>query len=195
VYLRSLLAFATLSTTEVDNLTNTSQTSAEKYRRWYQVAAAVLLLVGLGQMIGDLIGFTPLKAICAVTQVSPLPKVFTAHKGLETYSTKFFIEYTDVNGKEVSIEITPELYGQVKGPYNRRNVYGAVLSYGPVLVRDPKAAPMFWQIANYAMAGDAPLLRELGIDPTTIKGNVRVRYEPFPGADMGDWPRVLEVKR
>lgn len=176
-------------------MTDTIVSTADKYRRRYLIAATLLLVVGLGQMVGDLLGITPLKAICAVTQVSPLPKVFTAHKGLETYSTKFFIEYTDVNGVAQSIEITPELYGKVGGPYNRRNVYGAVLSYGPVLVQDPKAAPMFWQIANYALGGDAPLLRELGIDPATIKGNVRVRYEPFPGADMGDWPRVLEVKR
>ncbi|MBY0546770.1 MAG: hypothetical protein K2W95_05730 [Candidatus Obscuribacterales bacterium] len=177
------------------NTTNTPAAGTDKYRRRYQIAAVLLLIVGLAQMAGDLLGITALKALAAVTQISPMPKVFTAHKGLETYSTKFFIEYTDVNGVAQSIEITPELYGKVKGPYQRRNVYGAVLSYGPVLVSDPKTAPMFWQIANYALGGDAPLLRELGIDPATIKGNVRVRYEPFPGADYGDWPRVLEVKR
>ncbi len=164
-------------------------------QRRYHIAAVVLLIVGLGQMTGDLLGVTWLKAVSAVTMISPCPKVFTAHQGLETYSTKFFIEYTDKQGTAHSIEVTPALYGQVKGQYNRRNVYGAVLSYGPVMVKDPKLAPMFWQIANFALGGDAPLLRELGIDPVTIEGNVRVRYEPFPGADMSDWPRLLEVQR
>lgn len=174
---------------------NQDTPAADKYRRRYQIAAVVLLLIGLAQMAGDLLGITALKGLAAATQISPMPKVFTAHKGLETYSTKFFVEFTDVDGVEHSIEITPELYGRVKGPYQRRNVYGAVLSYGPVLVRDPKGAPMFWQVANYALGGDAPLLKELGIDTSRIKGNVRVRYVPFPGADMGDWPRVIEVKR
>lgn len=178
------------------NATNpTASGAACDTTRRYRIAAVVIAVIGLGQMTGDLLGIAWLKAVSAVTMISPCPKVFTAHKGLETYSTKFFIEYTDTQGVEHSVEITPELYGRVKGPYNRRNVYGAVLSYGPVLVNDPKAAPMFWQVARFALAGDAPLLRELGIDPASVASSIRVRYEPFPGADMGAWPRVLEVKR
>jgi hypothetical protein len=74
------------------------------------------------------------------------------------------------------------------GPYNRRNVYGAALAYGPVLpesLRDP--------VMRYALCGEAPLLRELGIDPDDITGRVRIRYEPLPGADLGNLPRQLEA--
>ena len=87
-----------------------------------------------------------------------------------------------------SLLVTPEVYARLQGPYNRRNVYGAALSYGPVLppeLRDP--------VMRYAVCGDAPLLRELGIDPDDVRGPVRVRYEPLPGTDMGDLPRVLEA--
>jgi hypothetical protein len=163
--------------------------------RGYQILAALLLVVGLAQMTADLIGASSIKALAAATMLSPCPKVFTAHKGLETYSTRFFVEYADMNDQAHSVEVTAELYGRVKGPYNRRNVFGGILSYGPVLVSDPVAKPMFETASRYAVAGNAPLLRELGIDPDTIKGPVRIRYVPYPGADMANWPRVLEVER
>jgi hypothetical protein len=160
-----------------------------------RVAAACLIAVGLLQMAGDLcecylserVG-RPLKGLGAATAASPAPKVFSAVRGLETYSTRFFLEWAGADGEAHSLELTPEVYARMRGPYNRRNVYGAALAYGPVLpagLRDPVMA--------YAVCGDAPLLRELGIDPAQVRGPVRLRYEPRPGADMGELPRVLEA--
>jgi hypothetical protein len=45
---------------------------------------------------------------------------------------------------------------------------------------------------TYALCGEAPLLRELGIDPTDVD-RIRVRFEPLLGTNMGDLPRVLEA--
>jgi hypothetical protein len=171
------------------------QPAAPLSNRGYKILASLLLVLGVTQMAADLIGAPSIKALASATMLSPCPKVFTVHKGLETYSSRFFVEYQDVDGKAHSVEITAVLYGKVKGPYNRRNVYGAILSYGPVLVSDPIARPMFEAAVHYAIGGDGPLLRELGIDPKTINGPVRVRYVPYPCADMGSWPRVLEVQR
>jgi hypothetical protein len=158
-------------------------------------AAAFLLVLGLLQMTGDLLEqyvSRPvgrlLKGVGAATTASPAPKVFSAVRGLETYSTHFFVEWTDRNGAQHSLLVTPEVYARLRGPYNRRNVYGAALAYGPVLppeLRDP--------VMRYALCGDAPVLRELGGDPDDVRGPVRIRYEPLPGADMGDLPRVLEA--
>jgi hypothetical protein len=163
-------------------------------------AAAALLALGLLQMAGDLTERAglpalgrPLKGIGAATTASPAPKVFSSVRGLETFSTRFYVEWTDRGGQEHSLLLTPEIYGQLRGPYNRRNVYGAVLAYGPVLATDPRTEPLFRSVARFALCGEAPLLRELGIDPTEVRGPVRVRYEPRPGGDMGDLPRVLEV--
>jgi hypothetical protein len=115
-------------------------------------------------------------------------------RGLETYSTRFFLEWTDRDGAVHSLAITPEIGARLRGPYNRRNTYGALLAYGPVLVSEPKTRPMFDAVAHYGLSGEAPLLRELGIDPTQVKeGSVRVRLEPLPGSDLGDLPHVLEV--
>ena len=147
------------------------------------LAAALLVVLGLAQMTGDVLGIVPLKGLAAATNASPAPKVFSAVRGLETYSTRFFFEW-DGGGAEV----TSEMYSQLRGPYNRRNVYGAALAYGPVLppsLRDP--------VMNYALCGDAPLLLELGIDPAAVKGALVVRLEPLPGTFIRDLPIRFEA--
>jgi hypothetical protein len=158
-------------------------------------AAIFLLAIGLLQMTGDLVQQfvsepvgKAVKGIGAATAASPAPKVFSAVRGLETYSTRFFLEWEEADGSSHSMELTPEVYARLRGPYNRRNVYGAALAYGPVLpteLRDP--------VLRYAVCGDAPLLRELGIDPSRRRGPVRVRLEPLPGTDLGDLPPILEA--
>ncbi len=138
-----------------------------------RVIAIALVLLGIAQMVGDLSGLTPLKGLAAATNASPAPKVFSAVRGLETYSTRFFVEWED----GTSIELTPEVYGRLKGPYNRRNVYGAVLAYAPVLppeLRDP--------VARYALCGEAPMIREAGLSPGA--GRVWVRLVPVEGTRL-----------
>jgi len=156
-------------------------------------AAALLIGLGLLQMIGDVLHLPAVKGIAAATTASPAPKVFSAVRGLETFSTRHTIEWTDRQGEAHSLRLTPEVGARLRGPYNRRNVYGAVLAYGPVLKTEPRTEPMFDAVTRYAFCGDAPLLRELGIDPDQLRGPVRVRYEPRPDSDLGDLPRVLEA--
>ena len=138
-----------------------------------KIAAPVLILLGLAQMAGDLTGFLALKGVAAATNASPAPKVFSAVQGLETYSTRFFIDTGAAR-----TELTPEVYSRMRGPYNRRNVYGAALAYAPVLapaMRDP--------VMHRALCGEAPLLRELAIAPgpeTPV-----VELEPLPGTTLG----------
>src|SRR5687767_2393267 len=134
-----------------------SNRSHDQTARRINIAAAIILIVGLLQMAGDLLQVPTLKGIGAATMISPAPKVFTAHKGLETYSTRFFIEWTDRAGLAHSMEVTPAAYSRVLSPYNRRNVYGAVLAFGPVMITDPKGKPMFDAVSHYALCGNAPL--------------------------------------
>jgi hypothetical protein len=148
------------------------------------ILACGLLIVGLTQMIGDVTGIPLIKALGAATAASPAPKVFSAVRGLETFSTRFFLEWNDDIGAPHVLELTPQLYSKMRGPYKRRNIYGAVLAYGPVLpteIRDP--------VIRYALTGNAPLLREIGVDPTGTTA-VRVRYEPLPSTPP-ELPRML----
>ncbi len=88
--------------------------------------------------------------------------------------------------------MTPEVYARLRGPYNRRNAYGAALAAGPVLATDPRTQGIFWAVLSHATCGEAPLLRELGIDPAQVDGPPRVRYEPLPGSSVPDLPTVLQ---
>lgn len=156
-----------------------------------RVVPAALLLLGLLQIAADLLGLPLLRGLAAATTASPLPKVFSAVRGLETYSTRFFVEWTDGRGAEHSLELTPDVYAPLRGPYNRRNALGAVVAYGPLLSTDAHTRPMFEQVAAYALCGKAPLLRELGVDPASLEGPARIRLQPIGGTDLGDLPRVL----
>ena len=142
------------------------------------IVATVLLLLGLAAMAGDLAGMPTVRAVAAATGASPAPKVFSVANGLETFSTRFSLEWTDPTGRAISIALTPSLYAHVRGPYNRRNVYGAALAYAPVLAADARTREMFWQVLRFALCGRAPLLREVGLDPGAMRGPVTVRLEP-----------------
>ena len=114
-------------------------------------AALALLALGLLQMAGDLLSIQALRGLGAATGASPAPKVFSAVRGLETYSTRFFLEWTDLHGLPHSLEVTPAVYAKLRGPYIRRNVYGAALAYGPVLPTE-----LLQPVMRYALCGDAP---------------------------------------
>jgi len=156
-------------------------------------AGVALLVLGLLQMTGDVLRIPALKAVGAATVASPAPRVFSSVRGLETFSTRFFIEWTDHERAEHSLEVTPEVNSRLTGPYNRRNVFGAVLSYGPVMLSDPHVGPMFEAAARYALCGNAPLLRELGVPQRDVAGSVRIRFEPRPGTAESGLPRVIEA--
>jgi hypothetical protein len=66
-------------------------------------SVVLLLALGLLQMAGDLLRVPALKGLAAATAASPAPKVFSAVRGLETYSTRFFIEWTDIAGRSHSV--------------------------------------------------------------------------------------------
>jgi hypothetical protein len=157
-------------------------------------AIGILALVGFAQMAGDIFRFPTLKALAAATGASPAPKVFSAVKGLETFSTRFFIEWSDAPGVSHSVEITSERYAHLRGPYSRRNVYGAVLAYGPVLQSDPRTLPLFNALSSYALCGKAPLLRELGIPAEAAKQSLHIRLETRSEAVTPDLPLTLRPR-
>ncbi len=156
-------------------------------------AALLLLLLGCSQMAGELLGLPRLRGLAAATAASPAPRVFSSARGLETFSTRFFLEWTSKSGTKNTLRLSPEIYARLEGPYNRRNVYGATLAYGPVLVSEPATKPLFEAVVRYALCGNAPLLRELGVDPASVRGPRHVRLEPRAGSNTGDLPLLLEV--
>jgi hypothetical protein len=152
-------------------------------------AAYVLLALGLLQMAGDTLGLLPVKALALATAAAPAPRVFSTVKGLEPYSTRFSIVWTDREGQERSLPVTPEVYARLRGAYNRRNAYGAAMAGGPIMAGDDRLRPMFEAVARYGLCEPAPVLRELGIAREDVSGTPRVRYEPR--AVRGPQPAVV----
>lgn len=129
---------------------------------WRNRAGVALFIVALVQMIGDVAGWRPLVGLGAAWGVSPRPKVFSDVGGLETFASTFHLVWRDEGGTERRLEITPPVYSRLAGPYNRRNVYGAALSYAPRLPEE------IWQpVYCHGLAPDGPLRRELGLPATT----------------------------
>ena len=124
---------------EVSHLDPLSVGPSRLKRLRVQIAAIVILLLGLLQMVGDLFGVAEVKGVGAASMASPAPKVFSSVKGLETFSTRIYLEWTSIDGGEQSIEFDRDSYANLQGPYNRRNIYGAALAYGPVLAQDERA--------------------------------------------------------
>jgi hypothetical protein len=146
---------------------------------WREAAvAAFLIAVGCAQMTGDLLKVPALKAAGAATGASPAPKVFTAQNGFETYANRFFLDWQDAAGSTQVLELTPTVYARLDGPYNRRNVYGAVLSYAPVLNANPVTRPMFRTVLRNGFCGHAPVLAEIGVPTDALRhGPMRIRLE------------------
>jgi len=138
--------------------------------RWRTYAALSLAVIGCMQMAGYVTGSRFLRGVGAATAASPLPKVFSDVDGLETFASEFTVRYRDAHGTIRETRITPELYGHLAGPYNRRNVYGAALSYAPRL---PGA---LWEsVYCYGLGPRGPLRSELGLGPDAVEISVRIR--------------------
>ena len=138
--------------------------------RWRNCAALALGAIGCLQMVGYVSGSRLLRGIGAATVISPLPKVFSDVDGFETFASEFTIRYRDGLGTATEIRITPELYGRLAGPYNRRNVYGAALSYAPRLPRS------LWEpVFCHGLGRHGPLRSELGLGSDAREMAVTIR--------------------
>jgi len=92
-----------------------------------------VLVIGMLQIIGYLTKMKTIRDLGAVTGSAPLPIVFTEVKGVEAYASDFYLQFKNEKGLLEEIKLTPEIYSKLKGPYNRRNVYGAAIAGAPIL--------------------------------------------------------------
>ena len=137
-------------------------------------AAIVIGAIGCLQMVGFAIDSPVLRGLGAATTIAPFTKVFSDVDGYEPFASEFTLHYRDAAGELVETGITPELASRFAGPYNRRNVYGAALSYAPRL------SPSLWQPVFCHGLVTARLRNELGLDyatdiSVTIRTNTRGR--------------------
>ncbi len=126
------------------------------------IISLLICFIGLTQILGYAFNLSFLKGIGFSSVISPFPKVFSDVEGLETFASEFTLKLTDKNNTVKELSITPELYSNLSGPYNRRNVYGAALSYAPRLKEE------VWQtVFCYAFYLPGVLRQELRIPDST----------------------------
>ena len=137
-------------------------------RNW---AAVVIGVVSSLQMVGYMTGSRTLRGIGAATTIAPYTKVFSDVDGFEPFASEFTIRYRDGEGGFVETGLTPELVSRFGGPYNRRNVYGAALSYAPRL-----PASLWQPVFCHGLVLTGALRNELGLaDATDISVTIRTK--------------------
>lgn len=120
--------------------------------------ALVLFLAGMLTMAGDVLGLPAVRGLGIASGAAPAPKVFSTVRGLETFSSRFRLHVAGAEGSPRIVELTPELYRRLDGPYLRRNAWGAALAYGPVLLADPATRAMIESVlrSGFCDADPAP---------------------------------------
>jgi hypothetical protein len=124
-------------------------------------AAVLIGAVACFQMVGHFIGSIPMRGIGAATTIAPYTKVFSDVDGYEPFASEFTLRYRAADGTFVETNVTPALASRFGGPYNRRNMYGAALSYAPRLPLS------LWQPVFCHDLVNGPLRDELGLAGTS----------------------------
>ena len=144
------------------------------------VFALIMLAVGSLQMIGYLIGSNVFRGIGLASGIAPFPKVFCEAKGYEAFAATFVVSGKMPDDKTWSRSLDPVWYSQLKGPYNRRNVYGAALAFAPRLPEEVRK-----MLLRKSLSPDSSLRRELKI-PDSIQ-DLKVTITPRSGETEGPW--------
>lgn len=136
--------------------------------------SGLVLLIGSLSMLGTVTKLDPVKGIGFMTTASPLPLVFSKFRDVENFSSDYYMDIKFKNGEQTSFKVTPEMYERAQGPYNRRNPYGAVLAYGPMLTK-PNELILRDKVMQYSACGQGSFMREIGIDQPIEHINVTVK--------------------
>lgn len=138
-----------------------------------KVGIWALVSVGLLQSIGYVFGIPGLRGLGLAFVASPLPLVFSHFRGLETFSSQFEVKLQAQNGEVFKTQLGPKNYARLGGPYNRRNVYGAVAAFGPKLT-EGNEPQVVQSVLKYGFC-DGPLLKTLGFSEKVKTAQIQVR--------------------
>jgi len=143
------------------------------------IIITLLFCLGILNLFGVIFDSPTMKGIATISTASPLPFVFSAYQGIETFSTKFDMDITFTNGSRTNVLIDHKLYAGLKGPYNRRNVIGAIFSHGPFF-KDDNLIQIRQQILDWAFC-QGYLLEEFHInaDIKNVVINIRSKTNGY----------------
>ncbi len=158
-----------------------------------QYCVIAVFAVASLHMVGPLTNASTIGGLGMVTAASPLPLVFSAHDGLDTFAQTFALNLTyEFEGCESTsrVEVDPALYRRVDGPFKRRNAYGAVRLLGPLIERSGHGHPID-DVAQSSFSEDGRLLDALGLEA----GPKRVCIDSRPQNPKQDlWSYEVECR-
>ena len=147
---------------------------------WY-----VLVIWGTLNSFFFLVHYNGFREIGFVTASSPLPLVFSAFNGHETYSTGFNITVNYKNGTQIHSQLDAQLYDRMHGSYNRRNVYGAVFTHGPFFDKE-NLITIRQNILFHAVCAPGVLVAEFGFPGEVENMHVDVYARAEQNKHVGD---------
>jgi hypothetical protein len=150
-------------------------------RAWDSWLLRGIFVVAAVQLCGFVLGIRDLRMLGLASSASPLPFVFSAHDGVETFSPQFSVVFSRP-GESLAfqrISIDPSTYAQFTGAYPRRNAYGVIFSHGPVFARTPEGRALIDAVARYGFCADGTVLRDFGLSyrprSVTLEATPRVQ--------------------
>lgn len=162
-----------------------------------RLGTALLLVLATIKVVADVAGWQKLSAVSAVTNAAPAMKVFTAHNGYETFSSTYTLTVFWIDGHQQTVTLNPANYRGLQGPYNRRNVYGAAIAYGPILATSEHAQSMWQSVAQEGFCTPDGVIRELGFNHETAVDRLVVDYSGWQKNESvttdHNYPNRLEV--
>lgn len=137
---------------------------------WPNRLAILILLLGLTRMTGYFLNSKVLQGIGAASGIAPFTKVFSDTDGYEAFTASFLLRGRTADGSVEEVVITPGRYARLRGPYMRRNVYGAALVFAPRLPENLRTA-----LHRDALRPGSPLRQELGLPDDWVSADLIIR--------------------
>jgi sterol desaturase/sphingolipid hydroxylase (fatty acid hydroxylase superfamily) len=152
----------------------------------------VLLVIGCSNTVGYFGELDNIRGIAFATSASPLPLVFSAYNGVETFSTSFEFNITFMNGTTRSQMMDHKVYGMMKGPYNRKNMFGVALSHGPFFDKE-NMIQVRQQILHWGLCNPGDLAKEFGIMEKIKKVYITIKSKTKGNEDR-EWKIIVKCQ-
>jgi len=144
------------------------------YKSKFTWGVYFLLALGCLHTFGYALGSPTIKGLAFSSVASPLPLVFSAYNGMETFSTSFELYAQLQNSSNITIQLDNKVYGSLRGPYNRRNVFGAIFAYGPFF-NTTQTESLRQMILEYGLCNNGPLAKEFGLTELILQVTIEVK--------------------
>jgi len=141
-------------------------------------------------LLGYLTGQSWLRGLSIASVASPLPFVFSQFRGYETFAASYELSANYTGGRKVSVAITPELYAELGGSYNRRNTYGAAASFGPRMTK-PDEEKLVNQVLTFGFCSGGPIASQLE-DPNVTSATLTVTSRTKGSTEV--WNKTIECE-